>query len=148
LEVDVEGRLAIKVYYEDTDCLGVVYHASYLRFIERGRTEFIAQLGKSLSQWNEQGVIFAVYKLEITFRKAARFADELEVVTRFGARLSEYRIQMEQQLLRDGEPICKAQVQLVCLDADLAVRSFPEEMLRLVPERVVPVGRRRHSGRE
>lgn len=129
----MEAQLKVKVYYEDTDCLGVVYHASYLRFFERGRTEFIAQLGRPIEQWNQTGVVLAVYKMEITFRKAAKLGDELLVLSRFEPRPSEYRLEMQQQLLRSGDLICKARVQLVCLDANLAVRAFPDDLLALSP---------------
>jgi tol-pal system-associated acyl-CoA thioesterase len=129
----LEGRFALKVYYEDTDCLGVVYHANYLRFFERGRTEFIAQLGRPVERWNEEGIVLAVYKIEVTFRKAARLGDELLAVSRFEPRPSEYRLVMVQQLFRAADLICKARVQLVCLDRQLAVRALPQEMLDLSP---------------
>lgn len=129
----MEGRLPIKVYYEDTDCLGVVYHASYLRFFERGRTELIGQLGVSIGELNARGIVFAVYKIQVTFRKAAKLGDQCDVVTHFGPRVSEYRLEMRQQLMRDGERVCDAKVQLVCLDGNLAVRAFPADVLAYCP---------------
>lgn len=137
----LEGRLDVKVYYEDTDCLGVVYHANYLRFFERGRTELMAQLGHPIEQWNEEGVLLAVYKLEVTFRKAARLGERLVVVSRFDSRPSAYRIEMQQRLLRNDELICEARVQLVCLDPALSMRAFPDELLAILP--LGPLGSRR-----
>ena len=125
----MEGRIPVKIYYEDTDCLGVVYHASYLRFFERGRSEFVGQLGRPIDDWNAEGVVLAVYKMQITFRRAAKLGDICEVVTCFTPRKSEYRLQMLQTLMRGDELVCKAQVQLVCLDANMAVRTFPPEFL-------------------
>lgn len=134
-----QGELAVKVYYEDTDCLGLVYHASYLRFFERGRTELIgAALARSIADWNAAGYLFAVYKLEVTFRRAARLGDVCRVLTRFDPPRSEYRLCVDQRLLRGDELICAAQVQLVCLDASYGVRAFPAELLALQPQPTAP----------
>jgi len=69
----------IRVYYEDTDLSGVVYHASYLRFLERARTEWLRALGFSQERLkNEMGVVFTVARMEIDFRRPARLDDMLE----------------------------------------------------------------------
>jgi acyl-CoA thioester hydrolase len=69
----------IRVYYEDTDLSGVVYHASYLRFLERARTEWLRALGFSQERLkNEMGVVFTVAGMEIDFRRPARLDDLLE----------------------------------------------------------------------
>ena len=73
-------ELPIRVYYEDTDAAGVVYHASYLRFMERARTEWLESLGFSLAAFERQHrVAFAVHKAEIEFLKPARLDDRLAV---------------------------------------------------------------------
>lgn len=116
--------MKVKVYYEDTDCLGMVYHANYLKFLERGRTELIDSGEKGISRWNSEGYNFAVYQMNIKFRAPARLGDECEVVTRVTGG-SEYRKKLLQTLELDGEVITEAEVDLVCLDADLALREFP-----------------------
>jgi acyl-CoA thioester hydrolase len=79
-------ELAVRVYYEDTDFSGRVYHASYLRFMERGRTEWLRALGYEHGALaGEQGVVFAVRRLEIDYFAAAVIDDLLRVETRVAA---------------------------------------------------------------
>jgi acyl-CoA thioester hydrolase len=109
--------LPVRVYYEDTDFTGVVYHASYLRFFERGRTEFLRAMGvghRALLEMPDPGA-FAVTKLSIAFRKAARVDDALEIRTRFGHGAG-VRIKAAQRALRGEELIAEAEVEVVCID--------------------------------
>ena len=123
----MESRIDIKVYYEDTDCLGIVYHANYLKFLERGRTDYIDSLGKSITEWNCEGYNFAVYQMKIKFRQAARLGDVCQVVTKMTGG-SEYRKIMEQRLELNGDVITEAEVELVCLDSNLELREFPPNL--------------------
>ena len=120
----MKTTMKVKVYYEDTDCLGMVYHANYLKFLERGRTAYIDSLGKPIIEWNREGYNFAVYQMNIKFKQTAKLGDECEVVTEATGG-SDYRKKMKQTLLLDGEVITEADVDLVCLDADLNLRDFP-----------------------
>ena len=126
--ISSEGNFEIKVYYEDTDSLGVVYYANYLKYLERGRTEWVETAGKPIGDWNRNGFNFAVYKVEVTFVAAARLGDRLKIVTRFKSG-SMYRLRLDQQLYRDDELVTKAEVQLVCLDENLKLREFPQELM-------------------
>lgn len=74
-------RFDLRVYYENTDAGGVVYHAQYLHFFERARTEFLRQLGFSQQQLLEQNLAFVVKRLEIDYNVAARLDDLLTVET-------------------------------------------------------------------
>lgn len=77
-----EFQLPIRVYYEDTDAGGVVYHANYLRFMERARTEWLRELGFEQDRLaNELNTVFVVAGLDINYRRPARFNDELIVIT-------------------------------------------------------------------
>ena len=112
----------IRVYYEDTDFSGVVYHASYLRFMERGRTEFLRALGV------EQGAAqasdapgFAVRAMSIDFLKPARMDDLLEIETQITG-LSGASIQMRQHVLRGADVLVAASVRVACVRAGRAVR--------------------------
>lgn len=125
----MEKRIDIKVYYEDTDCLGIVYHANYLKYLERGRTEYINSTGKPINEWNKGGYNFAVYQMQIKFRQAARLGDICEVVTKYKGG-SAYRKELEQRLEIDGEVLIDSTVELVCLDANLELREFPEGIFR------------------
>ncbi len=120
----MQHRFDLKVYYEDTDSLGVVYYANYLRFLERARTEMVEQRGKPISEWNAEGFNFAVYELKIRFLKPARLGDTLTVITS-DAGGTDFRHKLDQVIERDGEKLTAATVDLVCLDATMALTEFP-----------------------
>jgi len=124
-----DGTLDVKIYYEDTDSLGVVYYANYLKYFERGRTELVNASGRGIEKWNAAGMNFAVYKANVTYLAPARLGDTCQVVTHVLGGSSGYRLVMEQELLRAGKVITKAEIHLVCLDEALELREFPPEML-------------------
>ena len=133
-----EGRehvLPVRVYYEDTDFTGVVYHASYLRFFERGRTEFLRAIGVAHAALLElpEPCAFALTRIAVDFRKAARVDDALEVRTKYH-RVSGVRIGAAQRILRDGALIAEADVEVVCIRLDGRARRPPPELT----ERVAP----------
>lgn len=110
---------SIRVYYEDTDAGGVVYHAQYLNFMERARTEFLRSLGYEQDTLAQQGVVFVVGSLQIDYRKPARFNEQLVVETRIET-LGRASIAFEQRILRepDGELLTAALVNVVCVGSD------------------------------
>lgn len=126
----------LRVYYEDTDLAGIVYYANYLRFIERARTEWVRGLGVDQGALKrEEGVVFAVRRVEADYLKPARFDDLLTVTTRL-LELGGARIELEQDVLRAGERLFAARVVLVCMsEAGGAVRIPPDVRARLSPER-------------
>ena len=126
----MEHRVAYKVYYEDTDCLGVVYYANYLKYLERGRTEFVGALGRDIRDWNKDGFNFVVYAMNIRFRKAAGLGDMLDVVSTFKLS-SSYRGLFRQRIERAGELIVEADVEIVCLDERQELREFPDQFRAL-----------------
>ena len=71
----------VKIYYEDTDCGGVVYYANYLRYMERARTEYLAGKGYSVKQLADAGTIFMVLRAEIDYKAPARYGDIIEIET-------------------------------------------------------------------
>ncbi len=123
--INMEHRLDVKVYYEDTDCLGIVYHSNYLKYMERGRSEFISLKGKPINQLNAEGMNFAVYEMKIKFLKAAKLGDVLQVVTRLGNEKSEYRRRLIQRVELNGTVMVDAEVDVVCLDSNKQLRIFP-----------------------
>ena len=97
------SRLNIRVYYEDTDAGGVVYYANYLKFFERGRTEWLRRLGVDQSTLAaREHRIFVVKKVEIQYRKPAKLDDLLAIHSKI-TRIGPASINFEQQALRDGE---------------------------------------------
>jgi acyl-CoA thioester hydrolase len=107
--------LPVRVYYEDTDAAGVVYHANYLKFMERARTEWLAQLGFPLAELEAaHGIVFVVTHVDIAFRAPARLGDLLSV----GVRLSDCgraSLVAVQDIHRDDESIVAAHVTLACV---------------------------------
>ena len=71
----------VKIYYEDTDCGGVVYYANYLRYMERARTEYLTDRGCSVKKLMEEGIIFMVLRAEIDYKSPARYGDTIEIET-------------------------------------------------------------------
>ena len=124
------GELDITVYYEDTDALGVVYHANYLRYFERGRSELLARVtGKNIAEFNRDGYNIAVYRADIRFRKPARLMERCRVITEILEKGSPYRLHVAQTLEREGEVLTRGAIELVCLDHDFKLRRFPEHIL-------------------
>lgn len=76
--------MEIKIYYEDTDCGGVVYYANYLKYFERARTEYLETRGYSVAALIEQGVVFVVVHAEVDYRSPARYGETLVVETEVG----------------------------------------------------------------
>ena len=113
-----EFNWPVRVYYEDTDSGGVVYHSNYLKYMERARTEWLRARGNSQNRLQAQeGVIFVVTRMNIEFLKPARIDDLLAVRARIrhsgGASLA-----FEQSISAEtGELICRADVEVACLDA-------------------------------
>lgn len=112
-------RWPVRVYYEDTDAGGVVYHASYLRFFERARTEFIRSLGFEQDDLRcRYGILFAVRSMQIEYVKAARFNDALWVSAEV-EQLKSASLTFKQLTTRqDNELLCEARVRVVCLVAE------------------------------
>jgi len=107
----------VRVYYEDTDSGGVVYHANYLKFMERARTEWLRQLGFEQNILkDEHNCLFAVHSMQLSFRRPARFNDAL-LVRSDVTQMSGASMQFEQSVLRDDELLCQASVRVACLDA-------------------------------
>lgn len=108
-------RFAVRVYYEDTDLAGIVYYANYLKFIERARSEWVRGLGVDQTRLRaEQGVVFAVRRVEADYLRPARFEDVLTVTTKLLV-VGGARIELRQDVLRGEECLFTALVVLVCL---------------------------------
>ena len=124
----------IRVYYEDTDLGQVVYYANYLKFIERGRSEWLRAAGidqRDLMERRNLG--YVVRRVEADYLRPARFEDQLDVVTRLEG-ISGARIVASQAVERDGATLFQARVTLVCVD----LRTMRPH--RLPPEIAVALG--------
>ena len=127
-----EGKshlLPVRVYYEDTDFTGVVYHANYLRYFERGRSEFLRLAGVSHTQLRAQDnpMAFVVARMEIDFKKPARIDDALIVRTSY-ERMERARLHVRQTIERAGELIAQAAETIVCIGLDGRPRRPPQAL--------------------
>jgi acyl-CoA thioester hydrolase len=120
--------LTIRVYWEDTDASGLVYHTSYIRFMERGRTELLRGLGLGqralLAGEAGKPLFFVVRAMEIDFRRPATLDDLLVVETRV-AEIGGASVSIDQQVTRDGELLIGARVKVVCVEGGRARRLRP-----------------------
>lgn len=133
---DLAGRLqdgahvlGVRVYYEDTDFTGIVYHGAYVRFFERGRSDFLRLVGIHHSDLRDGDVslAFAVRKMEIDFHRPATIDDELRVETRLiqqkGARL-----ELDQKIFRGEELLVAARVLVAVITMDGRPTRLPAEL--------------------
>jgi acyl-CoA thioester hydrolase len=123
-------RLDLRVYYEDTDFSGFVYHASYLRFMERGRTELLRALAGDQSDLHREarGLVFVVRRMSLDFLRPARMDDQLAILTRTRA-LRGASMQLAQEVRRDDELLVAADVTVACVRDGRAVR-LPDTLRR------------------
>jgi acyl-CoA thioester hydrolase len=121
-----EHRLPLRIYCEDTDFSGVVYHGNYVRYLERGRSDFIRELGIGLSSLlhAERPVTFMVSRLDLRFMRPARIDDRLEVRT-LAEVASGARVVCRQSILRGGETLIEAISENVCVGLDGRPRRLP-----------------------
>jgi acyl-CoA thioester hydrolase len=131
---DGRHHLPVRVYYEDTDFSGVVYHASYLRFMERGRTNYLRLLGadqRALFDQTEKeapGFAFVVRHMQIDFRKSARMDDVLEIVTA-PIEVKGASVVLHQKVKRGEEVLIEATVQVAFVSEGRA-RRIPQPLRR------------------
>ena len=129
---DGQHRQPVRVYYEDTDFSGVVYHASYLRFMERGRSNYLRLLGADQRFLFEEvvkeapGFSFVVRSMQIDFRKPARMDDVLEIVTT-PVEVKGASVVLHQFVNRDGETLVEAKVQ-VAFVSDGRAQPIPKAL--------------------
>lgn len=122
--------LPVRVYYEDTDSGGVVYHSNYLNFMERARTEWLRSLGFEQDELlRSEGVIFAVSAVNIRFQQPARFNELLEVTVALD-RQGAASLTLVQEARRGAEVLANAEVRIACIDKQ---RFMPVA----IPERIV-----------
>jgi len=120
----------LRVYYEDTDLAGIVYYANYLKFIERARTEFVRSLGIDQAQLRaDEGIVFAVRRVEADYLAPAVFDDELKVLTTLKSSTGA-RIVLLQDVVRGEQTLFSSVVTLVALRADGRAARLPAAIRR------------------
>lgn len=128
------NRIEIKIYYEDTDSGGVVYYANYLRYMERGRTEYLAARGISVKDLMDQGTIFVVTRAEVDYKSSVRYGDTIVLDTsveeKTGATLLfQHRITDKET----GRLLVEGRIRMVCADLSVRPKRLPPEMAERIP---------------
>lgn len=124
-------ELPVRVYYEDTDTAGIVYHASYLRFAERGRTEMLRDAGFEHAEiLKNQGIAFTVISMQINFRIPAKL-DELLVVKTYIESMGGASMDMAQSIWRGEERLVDMSVKIACIDKRGKAVRLPEAVRKL-----------------
>ena len=121
-------RFNVRVYFEDTDFSGIVYHANYLKFCERGRSEMLRLAGVHHAQLTTQGLHFVVRRMECDFRASARIDDVLQVETRV-VRFSGARLEMAQSVVLDRRILFHADVTIAMIDLSGRPQRLPSEII-------------------
>ncbi len=120
-------RLPLRIYFEDTDITGVVYHANYVRYFERGRTDFLRCHGFDYETFTEGGHVFAIRNINIDYLKPANIGDALVIETRVH-KVRAAVLEMHQRIVRGDEILTEAAIQAVTLDANMRPRRMPKDM--------------------
>lgn len=131
-------RFTIRVYYEDTDAVGIVYHANYLKYAERARTELLRSLGLDHTALRvDHGLAFAVRRCVADFRKAARLDDQLCVST-YSQAPRGARIDMHQEIHRDDDLLVLIDLELALIGPNMRPKRLPEALRRVFAEVATP----------
>ena len=122
--------IEIRIYYEDTDCGGVVYYANYLKYFERARTEYLEMRGYSVAALMKQGVIFVVVHAEVDYRSPGRYGETLVIETNVGdvtrAALTFSHVVREKV---SGRVVVKGSARLAATDESGKVRRLDSAMV-------------------
>jgi acyl-CoA thioester hydrolase len=134
----VGSNMLIRVYYEDTDAAGVVYHSNYLNFMERARTEFLRTKGFCIAELAADGSVFPVIRMEIDFKAPARH-DELLRVATAPVRVGGSSFVLRQQVLRDSDStlLVDALVTLACVTPSLKAKRIPAGIRNILAGEIV-----------
>jgi acyl-CoA thioester hydrolase len=119
--------LRVKIYYEDTDAGGVVYYANYLKYMERARTEYLLERGINVSEFHNNGCLFAVVDVDIHYKRPAKLGQTIEVTTEVIA-MTAVTISIKHHIMRDDALLVEADVRIACIDRNGKPTRIPDEM--------------------
>lgn len=116
--------MRVKVYYEDTDASGLMYHASHIRLMERARTDLLAERGISVAQLHERGLFFVVTRIDIRYRSPARLGDMLTVEAELKT-MKRVSMDINQRIIKGEAVVAEAIITIAMRDSEGLVR-IPE----------------------
>lgn len=124
------STIKYRTCYEDTDAGGVVYYANYLRYMERGRNQYLREMGRSIRQYQDDGILFIVAEANVKYRSPAGLEDDLVVETWIeeGRRSS---VTFGQTVRRQGDDavLVEGRIKVACIGTNLKPRRLPEELI-------------------
>ena len=124
----------VKIYYEDTDASGRVYYANYLKYLERGRTDFLSSLGFSHKElYDNNKIYFVVKTCNIEYVKPANFEDILEIKSSI-VNFSNAKIEFNQKILRDNQLLIDSKILIVSINTENKISKMPNEMLEILAQ--------------
>ncbi len=124
----MEHDIEIRVRYSETDAMGFLHHANYLSYFEIGRTELFRAQGGDYRRMEELGLFLVVAKVQVRYRKPARYDDLLRLHTRI-SRTTTVRLEHTYQLFRNDELLAEAESTLACVDSHGSVQMIPQDLV-------------------
>jgi len=123
----MDHKIQVKIYYEDTDCGGVVYYANYLRYLERSRTECLESMGLSLKNLKEQGIQFVVRHVDIEYLSSGKYGETLIIETK-DIKIEGLRIIFNNVIKKEEDEsiLAKAKTTLICINDQFKPIRIPE----------------------
>jgi len=121
----LSGEITIRVRYAETDRMGLLHHANYLVYFEQGRTELLRSQGFVYKDFEDQGYLLVLTKVDVRYRGPARYDDVLTVRTTV-VRMTTVRIDHHYEVLREGALIAEGNTTLACVDRGGQVQALPE----------------------
>ena len=121
--------IEVRIYYQDTDCGGVVYYGNYLRYFEQGRTQWLEARGSSVKAFMDAGILFAVVHAELHYRSPARYGETLTIITRLAeVRAASFTSAHEIREMASGRLVVEGSARLVAVDTQGKLVKLPKDL--------------------
>jgi acyl-CoA thioester hydrolase len=126
--------MEVEIFYEDTDCGGVVYYANYLRYFERARTKFLTDKNISLSRYHKEGIIFTVVNATVDYHSPAVYGDRLSVETKIdGVKRSSFTVHYEIRRKSDNRLMVTGSTRMACVNDKMKPTRIPTDIRNALP---------------
>tara|TARA_B100000035_G_C20941404_1_gene527720 strand:- start:365 stop:775 length:411 start_codon:yes stop_codon:yes gene_type:complete len=130
---NISFKWGVRIYFEDTDSGGVVYHSNYLKFMERARTEWLRSLNLNQAELKKKDkIMFVVAKVDINYIKPARFNDQLTIET-IVDKIGASKVNLTQDIYRNSDLFTSAKVNIACLNSN---NFKPQRIPKLIKQKM------------
>ncbi|MFH2138689.1 MAG: YbgC/FadM family acyl-CoA thioesterase [Candidatus Omnitrophota bacterium] len=119
------------IYYHDTDCGGVVYYANYLKYMEESRTEFCKHHGVDMKKLMDEGTLFAIVNIEVSYKSPARYQDTIRVHTKL-EKVGRSSVIFVQTIKRNEQLLVQAKVTWACINKEFKPKAAPDSIRKLI----------------